>query len=146
MHSIVAICSVSNYVVSTGVRNSAIDLTAADDAQITSKALDMGEAGNDAPEAPEDKPNTTQDGHQGEGAGKKRRKPKKKAKHLPLLPSVLAVEDLLAWKLEQTARLGRHAIAKQSIAAGTESSHLGCACSLLQATDIIVLCRHRQGS
>ena len=39
---------------------------------------------------------------------------------MPLLPSVLAVEDRLAWKLEQTAKLGRHAVANQDIAAGAD--------------------------
>ncbi len=109
----------------TGIRHGVIVFTVADDAQITPKALDTSKT-DDAPhETPEDETNTTRDGHQGEGSGKRKRKPKKKAKHLPLLPSVLAVEDRLAWKLEQTARLGRHAIAKQSIAAGTHCPHLG---------------------
>ena len=107
------------------VRKSVFVFIPADDAQITSKALDTEKADNNASEAAEDNSNATQYGYQGEGVGKKKRKPKKKAKHLPLLPSVLAVEDQLTWKLEQTARLGRHAIAKQSIAAGAHRPHLG---------------------
>ena len=54
-----------------------------------------------------------------DGHSKKKRKPKKKAKKLPLLPSVLAAEAQLDWKLEQTTRLGRHAIAKEPVATGT---------------------------
>ena len=53
-----------------------------------------------------------------DGHSKKKRKPKKKAKKFPLLPSVVAAEAHLAWKLEQTTRLGRHAIAKDPIATG----------------------------
>jgi hypothetical protein len=67
------------------------------------------------------------------GHGKKKRRPKKKAKHLPFLPAVLAVQDQFAWKLEQTTRLGRHAVANHALAPGTSTSpchmrtcHVGC--------------------
>ena len=78
----------------------------------------MQKADKDALEAARNDSETLQDDDRAQGAGKKKRKPKKKAKHLPLLPSVLAVQEQLAWKLEQTAKLGRHAVANESIAAG----------------------------
>jgi hypothetical protein len=96
-------------------------VTAAGVDQINGKASHVAEE-DASTEKPTQKDSQT-DVRDPDGGGhcKRKRKPKKKAKHLPLLPTVLAIQDQLEWKLEQTTRLGRHALAKIALAPGTST-------------------------